>query len=114
MDIEQPPEKPPRKGRGQAALTKTVKMALEIFFSENIDNFKDWVNALENPKDKIDVWIKLLPYNIPKLMQVDATVNDKRSPSDFSDDDLKALINDGTSDSPKLITDGNGPQRRDN
>jgi len=89
-------------------------MALEIFYHENIDNFRDWVNALESPKDKIEVFIKLLPYNLPRMMQVDATVNVKRSPSDFSDDDLKALINDGTSDSPKLITDGNGPQRRDN
>ncbi len=97
--------------RGPHKLRRTVNMALEIFFSENVDNFMDWVNALEDPKDKIDVWIKLLPYRIPRLTQVDANVNVRHSLADFSDEELAVIATQPITNALPGIDNPGGPQR---
>ncbi len=74
-----------------AKLTTDVKLALEIFVNENVDNFMEWLRAIEQPEKKCEIFLKVLQYYLPKLSQVSGTVNVKHSLTDFTDEEL-ALI----------------------
>ncbi len=97
-----------------AKLNQSIRMALEIFVKENVDNFQDWYRQVDDPKWKCELYIKMCKYFIPVLMHVSGNMNVKHSVADYSDEELELLVKNGIRESPKLITDGSGSERRDN
>jgi len=85
-------------------------MALEIFVSENVDNFMDWLRAIDDPAKKCDIYLKLVQYYVPKLTHVTGSVNVRHSITDFTDEELAIIAAQVQNDSIPAITDerGNG------
>ncbi len=100
-----------------AKLNQSIRMALEIFVSENVDNFMEWLRAIEDPKEKCDIFIKLLRYYVPVLSHVTGNMTVKHSISDFTDEELMMLAKqhmDAYALTHEPPSDPSGPERRDN
>ena len=75
-----------RKGspnRELASLRKRIEILLE-------DQFEQFLNDLNDllPKERIDTYVKLLEYAIPKLQRKEATID----LSKMSDDEVEILV----------------------
>jgi len=98
-----------------AKLTQSTRMALEIFVSENVDNFMDWLRAIEDPKEKCDIFLKVLQYYMPRLAQVTGTINVKHTLADFTDEELAVIaVQDGIDTPTFPIIDLKGGAQRPN
>ena len=75
--------------------SQEVREFMQSFLSEKFENLDEIYNQLE-PKDKINAIIKMLPYIVPKQMQMDLTANHKTKPtldySKLSDEELHFII----------------------
>lgn len=78
-----------RFGKGNAGkpkgasntLTREIRGVLKEMMSGEIQNLPKYLNELE-PKEKIEIIIKMLPFILPKVNTVHYTENE---PKDFSD-----------------------------
>ncbi len=98
-----------------AKLTQSTRMALEIFVSENVDNFMEWLRAIEDPKEKCEIFLKVLQYYMPRLAQVTGTINVKHTMADFTDEELTVIAAQHGFDTPTFpIVDLSGGSQRSN
>lgn len=56
-------------------LTKELRKALKDLLYQELENLPEHLNSLE-PKDRLEILIKLLPYAIPKVEPVHHTTNE--------------------------------------
>lgn len=69
--------------------TAAIRQRLKEYFDENLDNILDSINEL-SPSEKVQVFLKLLPYVTPQLRQSDRSDVEKTSIGiDFSTGELK-------------------------
>ena len=52
----------------QNVATRKAREVIKSIFDRNADKFDEYLEALE-PKDKLDFFIKLLPYLVPKATE---------------------------------------------
>ena len=64
-------------------LTKELRAALKDLLHQELQNLPDHLNKLE-PKDRLDILIKMLPYALPKIDTVHYKENE---PLSFGFDD---------------------------
>lgn len=58
------------RGRPKGALNKTtaeVREAIAAFASANVDQMDEWLNSIENPEKKLDLFLRAIEYHVPKL-----------------------------------------------
>ncbi|TXE10503.1 hypothetical protein ES711_00925 [Gelidibacter salicanalis] len=86
------------KGRPKGKSNKTtqeIKDLMQSFLESKIDELDEVYDQLE-PKDKINAMIKMLPYLVPKQLQMDLnathTQNVKYDFSQLSDDELHKFL----------------------
>lgn len=60
-----------RQKGSQNKITKEVKELISAFIHGNFNILVDTINAIENPKDRADIFIKLLPYVTPKEQKIE-------------------------------------------
>ena len=65
-------ENAPNNGRGRpkGAMNKTtgeVREAIAAFASANVHNMGEWLNAIDSPEKKLDLFLRAIEYHIPKL-----------------------------------------------
>lgn len=56
-------------------MTKELRTVLKDLLYEELEKLKEHLGAL-NPKDRIELIIKLMPYVLPKTTSVSHTVNE--------------------------------------
>ena len=64
------------RGRPKGALNKTtneVREAIAAFASANVENMSEWLNAIDSPEKKLDLFLRAIEYHIPKLARQDIT-----------------------------------------
>ena len=47
--------------------TGEVREAIAAFASANVDQMGDWLNAIDSPEKKLDLFLRAIEYHIPKL-----------------------------------------------
>jgi len=51
--------------------TAEVRDAIAAFASANVDQMGDWLNAIESPEKKLDLFLRAIEYHIPKLARTE-------------------------------------------
>ena len=59
--------------------TADVKSAIAAFTSANVDKLDEWLNSIEDPAKRLDLYFKALEYTMPKLARSEL-VGDKDQP----------------------------------
>lgn len=47
--------------------TAEVREAIAAFASANVDQMGDWLNAIDDPVKKLDLFLRAIEYHVPKL-----------------------------------------------
>lgn len=73
-----------REGAGRPAgvpnkATGEVKTAIAAFTSANVDKLDEWLNSIEDPAKRLDLYFKALEYTMPKLARSEV-VGDEKAP----------------------------------
>jgi hypothetical protein len=73
-----------REGAGRPAgvpnkATTEVKEAIAAFTSANVDKLDEWLNSIDDPAKRLDLYFKALEYTMPKLARSEL-VGDKEQP----------------------------------
>jgi hypothetical protein len=63
--------------------TKEIKEKILSGIDSHISLLSNYIDSIENPKDKVDAIAKLLPYLIPKLREIDVTSEHKPMPENI-------------------------------
>jgi hypothetical protein len=77
-----------REGAGRPAgvpnkATADVKAAIAAFTSANVDKLDEWLNSIDDPAKRLDLYFKALEYTMPKLARSEL-VGDKKQPISVS------------------------------
>jgi hypothetical protein len=77
-----------RDGAGRPAgvpnkATSEVKAAIAAFTSANVDKLDEWLNSIDDPAKRLDLYFKALEYTMPKLARSEL-VGDKENPISVS------------------------------
>ena len=73
-----------REGAGRPAgvpnkATTEVKEAIVAFTSANVDKLDEWLNSIDDPAKRLDLYFKALEYTMPKLARSEL-IGDKENP----------------------------------
>jgi len=73
-----------REGAGRKSgvpnkVTGDVKAAIAAFTSANVDKLDEWLNSIEDPAKRLDLYFKALEYTMPKLARTEHA-GDKENP----------------------------------
>ena len=73
-----------REGAGRKAgvpnkATADVKLAIAAFTSANVEKLDEWLNSIDDPAKRLDLYFKALEYTMPKLARSEL-VGDKENP----------------------------------
>ena len=70
------------RGRPKGAINKTtaeVRDAIAAFASANVGNMGEWLNAIDSPEKKLDLFLRAIEYHVPKLARTEHA-GDKENP----------------------------------
>jgi len=73
---------PKTGGRAKGAPNKAtadVKAAIAAFTSANVTKLDEWLNSIDDPAKRLDLYFKALEYTMPKLARSEL-VGDKEQP----------------------------------
>jgi len=59
--------------------TAEVRDAIAAFASANVDQMGDWLNAIDSPEKKLDLFLRAIEYHVPKLARTEHA-GDKENP----------------------------------
>ena len=59
--------------------TADVKQAIAAFTSANVDKLDSWLNSIDDPDKRLDLYFKALEYTMPKLARSEV-VGDEKQP----------------------------------
>ena len=59
--------------------TADVKQAIAAFTSANVDKLDMWLNSIDDPAKRLDLYFKALEYTMPKLARSEV-VGDEKQP----------------------------------
>ena len=73
-----------RQGAGRKSgvpnkVTGDVKAAIAAFTSANVDKLDMWLNSIDDPAKRLDLYFKALEYTMPKLARSEV-VGDEKQP----------------------------------
>ena len=74
--------RPKTGGRAKGVPNKStadVKEAIAAFTSANVDKLDMWLNSIDDPAKRLDLYFKALEYTMPKLARSEL-VGDKAQP----------------------------------
>ncbi len=66
-------EKPKRRTRGPSRLTLDVREAIAMLCQANIGRVECWLAQIEDPARRLELFVRLLEYNIPKIARTEVT-----------------------------------------
>lgn len=60
-------------------VTADVKAAIAAFTSSNVEKLDQWLNEIDDPAKRLDLYFKALEYSMPKLARTEHA-GDKENP----------------------------------
>lgn len=85
--------KVPGSGRKPGHVNKTtrdVREAIAEFAKANVDHMTTWLNGIQDPAKKMDLFLRAVEYHIPKLQRSEM-VGDPNAPLQVDFTNLKGL-----------------------
>lgn len=85
------------KGRPPGSKNQT-RRAIKDFVTTQSENLESWFESLPTAKDKLEYYIRLLPYTISRLQGISVVdddgdaINEKTDLSQWPEEDLRMLI----------------------
>lgn len=77
LQVAWPKGKPhPHSGNRKGVPNKTtvdVREAIATFAQANVEHMGAWLNAIDDPAKRLDLYLRALEYHVPKLARVDTT-----------------------------------------
>jgi len=65
-------EKRPNQGkRGPNKTTLDVREAIAAFASANVGSMGEWLNQIDDPAKRLDLFLRAIEYHIPKLARTE-------------------------------------------
>jgi len=67
-----------RSGRTAGTPNKTsaqVREAIATFAQDNVQHMTTWLNNIEDPAKRLDLYLRALEYHIPKLSRSEVSAN---------------------------------------
>jgi hypothetical protein len=77
-----PKGSPKTGGRVKGSVNKAsadVKAAIAAFTSANVEKIDGWLNSIDDPAKRLDLYFRALEYTMPKLARTELT-GDKENP----------------------------------
>ena len=56
--------------------TRDVREAIAVFAQDNVDQMSEWLNEIEDPAKRLDLYLRALEYHVPKLARTEVTGKD--------------------------------------
>lgn len=56
--------------------TRDVREAIAEFAKANVDSMTDWLEQIEDPAKRFDLYLRALEYHVPKLQRQELTGKD--------------------------------------
>lgn len=53
--------------------TADVRAAIATFAESNVEDFSEWVRAIDDPAKRCDIFLRAIEYHIPKLARTEMT-----------------------------------------
>lgn len=57
-------------------ITRDVREAIALFALSNVDSMSEWLNAIDDPAKRLDLYLRALEYHVPKLARSEVTGKD--------------------------------------
>ena len=57
-------------------VTRDVREAIAVFAQDNVEQMSEWLNAIEDPAKRLELYLRALEYHVPKLARTEVTGND--------------------------------------
>jgi hypothetical protein len=54
-------------------VTRDVREAIAVFAQDNVENMTTWLNQIEDPAKRLDLYLRALEYHVPKLARTELT-----------------------------------------
>lgn len=67
-----------RSGRKQGTpnkVTRDVREAIAVFAQDNVDKMSKWLNQIDDPAKRLDLYLRALEYHVPKLSRAEVSGN---------------------------------------
>ena len=64
------------KGKPKGTLSKVtvdVRQAIAVFAQANVENMSVWLNEIEDPAKRLDLYLRAIEYHLPKLGRLEHT-----------------------------------------
>lgn len=67
-----------RSGRTAGTPNKTtrdVREAIAVFAQDNVEKMTTWLDKIEDPAKKLDLYLRALEYHVPKLARTEMNIS---------------------------------------
>lgn len=76
-----PGTRPPNAGKGRPKgvpnkATADVRKAIALIAERNIEAVERWLNEIDDPARRLELYLRMLEYHIPKLARTEVTGKD--------------------------------------
>jgi hypothetical protein len=64
------------RGKPKGTLSKVtvdVRQAIAVFAQANVENMSVWLNEIEDPAKRLDLYLRAIEYHLPKLGRMEHT-----------------------------------------
>lgn len=56
-------------------VTRDVREAIAVFAQDNVDKMTQWLNQIDDPAKRLDLYLRALEYHVPKLSRAEVSGN---------------------------------------
>ena len=89
-------------------VTQDVRLAIAKFAQDNVNQMSVWLNQIEDPAKRMDLYLRAIEYHVPKLARSEVVGNGGGPIAVMNVDQLKGLSVDELEAMEKLLTKATG------
>lgn len=56
-------------------VTRDVREAIATFAQDNVEKMSEWLNQIDDPAKRLDLYLRALEYHVPKLSRAEVSAN---------------------------------------
>ena len=56
-------------------VTRDVREAIAVFAQDNVEKMSEWINQIDDPAKRLDLYLRALEYHVPKLARTETQLS---------------------------------------